>query len=128
MIDIPGTDMSSVWAALQLVFVTEVSVGTSVWTFFVRGIGTTLGCLWGWAAWEARDGEPIVCAVMICIGVIPSAYVQLGTQHPKAGMVSIISMSVVALSTELGTVPGEHSGHSFCWCANKLKEPGPRIS
>lgn len=94
------------WAALQLVFVTEVSIGTSVWTFFIRGIGTTLGCLWGWAAWEARDGEPIVCAVMICIGVIPSAYVQLGTQYPKAGMVSIISMSVVALATELGTVPG----------------------
>ena len=72
----------------------------------MRGIGTTLGCLWGWAAWEALNGEPVVCAVMICIGVIPSTYVQLGSKYPKAGIVSIISISVVALSTELGTVPG----------------------
>ena len=95
-----------VWAALQLVFVTEVSVGTSIWTFIVRGVGTTLGCIWGWAAWEARNGNPIVCVAMICLGVVPSAYLQLGTQYPKAGMVSIISMCVVALSTELKTVPG----------------------
>ncbi|KAL8795626.1 MAG: hypothetical protein Q9195_001864 [Heterodermia aff. obscurata] len=74
------------WAALQLVFVTEVSVGSSIWTLIVRGVGTTLGCIWGWAAWEARNGNPIVCVVMICLGVVPSAYVQLGTQHPKAGM------------------------------------------
>lgn len=99
----------SVWAALQLIFVTEVSLGTSVWTFIVRGIGTTLGCLWGWAAWEAFHGQRIVCAIMICIGVIPSTYVQLGTKYPKAGMVSIISICVVALSTELGTVPGKGS-------------------
>lgn len=95
------------WAALQLIFVTEVSLGTSVWMFIVRGIGTTLGCLWGWAAWEALDGQGVVCAVMLCIGIIPSTYVQLGTKYPKAGMVSIISMCVVALSTELGTVPGK---------------------
>ena len=98
-----------VWAALQLVLITEVSIGNSVRTFVVRAIGTTLGCLWGWAAWEARKGNAIVCAVMICIGIIPSAYVQLGTKYPKAGMVSIISMAVVALSTELVTVPGELS-------------------
>ena len=76
-------------------------------TFILRGIGTTLGCLWGWAAYEARDGNRIVCAAMICVGLFPAAYVQLGTKYPKAGMVSIISMCVVALSTELKTVPGE---------------------
>lgn len=95
------------WAALQLVLITEVSIGNSIMTFIIRGIGTTLGCVWGWAAWEAGSGNPIVCAAMICIGVIPSAYVQLGTKYPKAGMVSIISMCVVALSTELKTVPGK---------------------
>ncbi len=98
-----------VWAALQLVLITEVSIGNSITTFIIRGIGTTLGCLWGWAAWEARKGNAIVCAAMICIGNIPSAYVQLGTKYPKAGMVSIISMAVVALSTELVTVPGNLS-------------------
>lgn len=103
------TNMLSVWATLQLIFVTEVSLGTSIWTFIIRGIGTTLGCLWGWAAYEALHGQRVVTAVMLCIGIIPSTYVHLGTNHPKAGMVMIISMCVVALSTELQTVPGKSS-------------------
>lgn len=94
------------WAALQLVLITEVAIGNSVKTFILRGIGTTLGCLWGWAAYEARNGNRIVCAAMMCIGLFPAAYVQLGTKYPKAGMVGIVSMCVVALSTELQTVPG----------------------
>lgn len=94
------------WAALQLVLVTEVSIGTSVWTFVLRGVGTTIGCIWGWAAVEARGGNPIVCAAMIFVALFPCAYVQLGTKYPKAGMVCIVSICVVALSTELDTVPG----------------------
>lgn len=94
------------WAALQLVLITEVSIGTSVWTFVLRGVGTTIGCIWGWAAVEARGGNPIVCAAMIFVALFPCAYVQLGTKYPKAGMVAIVSICVVALSTELGTVPG----------------------
>lgn len=98
-----------VWAAIQLILVTEVSIGTSVMTFFLRGIATTLGCLWGWAALEARDGNRIVVAAMVFLGLIPSTYVQLGTVYPKAGMVCIVSMCVVTLSTELQTVPGKPS-------------------
>ncbi|KAL8815135.1 MAG: hypothetical protein Q9223_005703 [Gallowayella weberi] len=94
------------WAALQLVFITEVSIGTSIMMFILRGIGTTVGCLWGWAALEARNGNRIVVAAMVCLGLIPSTYVQLGTKYPKAGMVCIVSICVVALSTELQTVPG----------------------
>lgn len=94
------------WAALQLIFITEVSIGTSVMTFFLRGIGTTLGCIWGWAALEARNGNRIVCAAMIFIALFPCAYVQLGSKYPKAGMVSIVSICVVTLATELDTVPG----------------------
>ena len=94
------------WASLQLILITEVSIGTSVWTFVLRGIGTTLGCMWGWAAVEARGGNPIVCAAMILLSLFPCAYVQLGTKYPKAGMVCIVSICVVALSTELETVPG----------------------
>ncbi len=86
--------------------ITEVAIGTSIMTFFVRGIGTSLGCVWGWAAYEVRGGNEIVCAAMICIGIIPAAYVQLGSKYPKAGIVAIVSMCVVALSTELKTVPG----------------------
>ena len=70
------------WAALQLVLITEVSIGTSVWTFILRGVGTTIGCIWGWAAVEARGGNPIVCAAMIFLALFPCAYVQLGTQYP----------------------------------------------
>ena len=94
------------WAGLQLILITEVSIGTSVWTFVLRGVGTTLGCIWGWAAVEARGGNRIVCAAMILIALFPCAYVQLGTKYPKAGMVCIVSICVVALSPELVTVPG----------------------
>lgn len=109
-----------VWAALQLVLITEVSIGTSVMTFFLRGIGTTLGCLWGYIAIEARDGNRIVCAAMILVGLFPSAYVQLGTQYPKAGMVCIVSISVVALSAELETVSGKLMAFTFRTAADTM--------
>lgn len=94
------------WASLQLVLVTEVAIGSSVWVFVQRLAGTSLGCLWGWAAFSARDGNPYVTTVMLVLGILPSTYVQLGSKYIKAGMVSIISMCVVALSTEVQTVPG----------------------
>ncbi|KAL8668665.1 MAG: hypothetical protein Q9168_006719 [Polycauliona sp. 1 TL-2023] len=74
--------------------------------FILRGIGTTLGCLWGWAALEARDGNRVVIAAMICLGLIPSTYVQLGSKYPKAGMVCIVTMCVLALTVERQPVPG----------------------
>lgn len=87
-------------------------------SFFIRAIGTTLGCLWGWAAYEARNGDPVACTAILFIGLIPAVYVQLGSQHAKAGMVAIISMSVVALSTELQTVPGELAPLYFTYGAD----------
>jgi hypothetical protein len=94
------------WAALQLVLITEVAIGNSVFIFILRAVGTTLGCLWGWAAYESRGGDRIVCVVILVIGIIPSTYVQLGTKYIKAGMVAIVSMCVVALATEDQTVTG----------------------
>jgi uncharacterized membrane protein YgaE (UPF0421/DUF939 family) len=94
------------WAALQLVLITEVAIGTSVNVFTLRAIGTTIGCLWGWAAYEARNGNRVVCVAFLVIGIIPSTYVQLGSKYIKAGMVSIISMCIVALATEDHTVAG----------------------
>lgn len=93
-----------------------MAIGTSIMTFLVRAVGTTLGCIWGWAAYEAGNGNEIVAAAMICIGVFPAAYVQLGSKYPKAGIVAIVSMSVVALATELKTVPGRRSNISFEAC------------
>jgi uncharacterized membrane protein YgaE (UPF0421/DUF939 family) len=94
------------WAALQLILITEVALGTSVMTFTLRAFGTTVGCLWGWAAYEIGGGNRVVGVVMLAIGVVPSAYIQLGSKYVKAGMVSIISMSIVLLATEDKTVPG----------------------
>ncbi|KAL6715214.1 hypothetical protein ACLMJK_007478 [Lecanora helva] len=94
------------WAALQLILITEVSIGTSVMTFVLRAVGTTIGCLWGYAAIEARGSNRIVCAAMIFVALFPCCYVQLGTKYPKAGMVCIVSICVVSLASELETVPG----------------------
>lgn len=64
------------WAALQLVLITEVALGTSVMTFMLRAVGTTIGCIWGYAAYEARNGNKVVTVVIIVIGIIPSTYVR----------------------------------------------------
>lgn len=93
------------WAGLQLIFVFDVAIGTSIYNAYVRAIGTTLGSLWGWAAYTAGNGNPYICAAMLFVGLIPSTYVQLGSQYSKAGMVTIVSMSVVALATEVQSVP-----------------------
>ncbi|RAL60343.1 hypothetical protein DID88_000119 [Monilinia fructigena] len=68
------------WAALQLVLITEVAIGTSVMMFMLRAVGTTVGCTWGYAAYQAGQGNRVVAVVLIVIGIIPSAYVQLGSK------------------------------------------------
>lgn len=94
------------WAALQLVLITEPTFGSAINTFVLRAIGTTGGCLWGWAAYGADNGNRYVCAVMIGIGTVPAAYVIICTKYVKAGIVTIVSITVVALATEIGAVPG----------------------
>jgi uncharacterized membrane protein YgaE (UPF0421/DUF939 family) len=94
------------WAALQLVLITEPTFGSAINTFILRAVGTTAGCLWGWAAYGAGNGNRYVCAVMIAIGTVPAAYVIVCTQYVKAGIVVIVSITVIALATEVGTVPG----------------------
>ncbi|RDL33819.1 Uncharacterized protein BP5553_08187 [Venustampulla echinocandica] len=94
------------WAALQLVLVTEVAIGTSLVTFSLRAVGTTVGCVWGFIAYQTHNGNRVVCVVMLVIGIVPSTYIQLGSKYFKAGMVSVVSMCVVALATEDITVPG----------------------
>lgn len=95
-----------VWAALQLVLITEVALGTSISVFILRGFGTTLGCVWGYVAYQAGNGNRIVCVVLLVIGIIPATYIQLGSKYIKAGMVAIISMCIVALATIDRVVPG----------------------
>ncbi|OIW28439.1 hypothetical protein CONLIGDRAFT_661844 [Coniochaeta ligniaria NRRL 30616] len=97
--------MRVVWAPLQLVLVFEVAIGSSLWVFFVRAGGVIFGCLWGYASFEIGRGNLAALVVILVIGIIPSAYVQLGTPYVKAGMISIVSMCIVALSTVSGTSP-----------------------
>lgn len=91
--------MRVVWAPLQLVLVFEVAIGSSLWVFFVRAFGVIFGCIWGYASFEISRGNLVALVVVLVLGVIPSAYVQLGTPYVKAGMISIVSMCVVALCT-----------------------------
>jgi uncharacterized membrane protein YgaE (UPF0421/DUF939 family) len=98
------SSIRGIWAALQLVVITDVSLGTSISVFMLRGVGTTLGCVWGFVAYQAGHGNRIICVVILVIGIIPSTYVQLGSKYVKAGMVCIISMCVVALAA-IDTVP-----------------------
>lgn len=94
------------WAALQLIFIAEVAIGTSVTAFTLRAVGTSIGCVWGYAAYSAGSGNRVVCVIMMVIGIVPSTYMQLGTKHVKAGMVCVVSMSVVVLASQDHTVPG----------------------
>ncbi|CAZ83125.1 unnamed protein product [Tuber melanosporum] len=94
------------WVGLIFILVFENAVGPTIWIFALRAVGTLIGSVWGYAAYEARNGNEYVIAAMILVGMIPSYYVQLGTRYMKAGMICTISMCVVALSTHLQTVPG----------------------
>ncbi len=85
------------WASLQLIIVFEVSVGTSFQGFFVRVFGVIFGCVVGFLAYLIGHGNHVVAVVVLALGLIPSFYVQLGTQYVKTGIISAVSMSVVGL-------------------------------
>ncbi|KAF8537599.1 hypothetical protein BDD12DRAFT_744544 [Trichophaea hybrida] len=100
------TLIRGVWAPLIFVLVFENAVGSTIWIFFLRTVGTIVGSVWGYVAYQSRHGNEFTIAVILMLGTIPNYYVQLGTKYQKAGMVCTISMCVVALSTHLQTVPG----------------------
>ncbi|KAI1744199.1 hypothetical protein F4680DRAFT_284586 [Xylaria scruposa] len=87
------------WATLQLILVFEVSIGTTFLGFFLRAFGTTFGCSVGLIAWEAGQGNRVVLVIIIAIGLLPASYIHLATPYVKAGIISMVSMSVVGLAT-----------------------------
>ncbi|KAI0117699.1 hypothetical protein GGR51DRAFT_499768 [Nemania sp. FL0031] len=91
------------WATLQLILVFEVSIGTTFLGFFLRALGTILGCSIGIIAWEAGQGNRIVLVVILAIGLLPSSYIHLATQYVKAGIICMISLSVVGMATVVRT-------------------------
>ncbi|KAI0165510.1 hypothetical protein GGR57DRAFT_123625 [Xylariaceae sp. FL1272] len=87
------------WATLQLILVFEVSIGTSFRGFFLRAFGTIFGCSIGIVAFEVGQGNLVVLVVVLVIGLIPSSFIHLTTSYVKAGVISMISLAVVGIST-----------------------------
>jgi hypothetical protein len=97
------------WATLQLILVFEVSVGTSFQGFFLRMVGVIFGCTVGFLAYLIGRGNHVVIVVVLAICIAPSSYVHLGTPYVKTGIISIVSMSVVALGKYLYQVMSTHA-------------------
>ncbi|KAG5965512.1 hypothetical protein E4U58_002787 [Claviceps cyperi] len=92
-------DVKGVWAPMQLIFVFEISIGTSLFGFFVRLFGVGYGCLVGYLSVEIGRGYRVAAVMIISvIGIIPSVYVQITTKQGRLGVITIISASVVALA------------------------------
>lgn len=90
-------EVRGIWAPLQLVLVFEVSIGTSLFIFFLRLFGVIFGCVVGYASYEIGRGNRIAMVVILVFGIVPSVYIQIATKYVKAGMISITTMCVVAL-------------------------------
>jgi hypothetical protein len=95
------TSAKAGWAPLQLILVFEVVIGSSFWVFVVRATGVLFGCLSGFLAFEIGQGNLFVLVILLIFAILPSAYVQIGTPYVKAGMISIVSMTVVAIGVYL---------------------------
>lgn len=87
------------WAPVQLILVFEVVIGSSLFIFFVRLFGVVFGCTMGYLAYVIGGGNRAAMVAVLFFGVLPSIYIQLATKYVKAGMIAIISMTVVALAT-----------------------------
>ncbi|RKL15861.1 hypothetical protein BFJ68_g5628 [Fusarium oxysporum] len=86
-----------IWAPMQLFLVFEVAIGTSFHVFFIRLCGVVAGSAFGYASALVGDRSLIAMVFFLIIGIMPSFYVQLGTRYVKAGMISTVTMVVVAL-------------------------------
>lgn len=96
----------AVWVPIIFILMFENAVGSTIWMIFLRAAGTVLGSTLGYAAYESGHGNTITMGTIMLILLIPAYYIQLGTKYQKAGMIFIVSMSVVSITTHLQTVPG----------------------
>lgn len=91
------SQVKGVWAPMQLILVFEVAIGTSLFVFAVRLFGVIFGCLVGYLSVEIGQHNRVAAVFILLFGIVPSVYVQLATKYVKAGMISIVSLAVVAL-------------------------------
>lgn len=85
------------WAPLQLILVFEVAIGASIFSIVVRLVGVVFGCVVAYVSYEIARGYRAVMIVVLVVGIVPSVYLQIATQYVKGGMISIVSIAVVAL-------------------------------
>ncbi|KAM0261666.1 hypothetical protein ACHAQJ_002117 [Trichoderma viride] len=100
-------DVHGVWAPLQLIFIFEVAIGTSLVTFVIRLIGLVLGCTAGYVSFVIAGGSRAITVVVLAFTLLPSAYFHVATKYVKAGAAAIISINVVALAAENSTEPAQ---------------------
>ncbi|EGR51665.1 uncharacterized protein TRIREDRAFT_55454 [Trichoderma reesei QM6a] len=87
------------WAPLQLIFIFEVAIGTSVVSFIIRLVGLVLGCTAGYVSFVIAGGSRAILVVVLAFTLLPAAYFHVATKYVKAGAAAIISMNVVAIGT-----------------------------
>ncbi|TWU76544.1 hypothetical protein ED733_007788 [Metarhizium rileyi] len=92
------SEVKGVWAPMQLILVFEVAIGTSLFVFAVRLFGVVFGCVVGYLSVEIGQGNRTAAVIILLFGIVPSVYVQIATKYVKAGMISIVSLTVVALA------------------------------
>jgi hypothetical protein len=88
--------------------------------FVIRVVGVIFGCLVGYLSIEIGGGNKFVMVVVLLIGIWPSVYLQLGSKYVKTGMVSLTSMTAVALSK---SSPGHSKDDSW---ANTIQRRSTR--
>ncbi|KAM0563234.1 hypothetical protein ACHAPJ_000952 [Fusarium lateritium] len=96
------SSVRGIWAPMQLFLVFEVAIGTSFFVFLIRLVGVIFGCVLGYLSYEIGRGSRVAMVFILVVGIVPSFYIQLGTKYVKAGMVSTVTMVVVALSAMNG--------------------------
>ncbi|KAI3332019.1 hypothetical protein HD806DRAFT_546290 [Xylariaceae sp. AK1471] len=87
------------WATQLLILLFEVSIGTTFLGFFLRALGTIFGCGIGIIAWEVGQGNRILLVIVLAIGLLPGSYIQWNTPYIKAGVIYMVSLSLVGIAT-----------------------------
>lgn len=101
-------DLRGYWVGFVGSLSLDTSIGATLSVFMLRSIGVVFGCSWGYASYAAGWSDTrgyIVITVMIAIGLVVQFYFIITSPQVLAGMVAVISSTVVVLSTIRPTTP-----------------------
>ena len=101
------------WAVVTIWSMMHPRVGGTFQDLGVRTFCAAIGAIWGGLAYAAGGGNPYVMAVFAAIYMIPMLYRFTQSLHPRSGVVSCISFTVVSLSAY--TSGGEPSVVTIAW-------------